>query len=77
MAVASSTVLVVFFGIVTFYAISRLRMRRNAQPLPPGPKGMPILGNLNDMPKPGVLECHHWLQHKDLYGAYSSPSIPM
>lgn len=37
-------------------------------PLPPGPKGLPLAGNLNDLPKPGVLEAHHWLKHKDLYG---------
>ncbi|EOA92259.1 uncharacterized protein SETTUDRAFT_114627 [Exserohilum turcica Et28A] len=27
------------------------------------------------MPKPGVLECHHWLQHKDLYGPISSVTV--
>lgn len=36
--------------------------------LPPGPKGLPGIGNLNDMPPPGVLEAHHWLKHKELYG---------
>lgn len=41
-------------------------------PLPPGPKGLPLLGNLNDLPKPGVLEAHHWLKHKDLYGTCDS-----
>lgn len=30
---------------------------------------MPFVGNLNDLPKPGVLEAHHWLKHKDLYGS--------
>lgn len=37
--------------------------------LPPGPKGLPLVGNLLDLPKPGELEAHHWLKHKDLYGA--------
>lgn len=37
-------------------------------PLPPGPKGLPVAGNLNDLPKPGVLEAQHWLKHKDIYG---------
>lgn len=38
------------------------------KPLPPGPKGLPLIGNLKDMPPPGVLEAHHWLKHKELYG---------
>ncbi|OHX00029.1 cytochrome p450 [Colletotrichum incanum] len=41
-------------------------------PLPPGPKGLPIVGNVNDLPKPGELEAHHWLKHKELYGPISS-----
>ena len=72
MAIALPTTLTIFFGIVTLYVISRLlRGQGNGRPLPPGPKGIPILGNINDMPKPGTLECHHWLQHKELYGAYN------
>lgn len=47
-----------------------LRRREVARaPLPPGPKGLPLVGNLNDLPKPGVLEAHHWLEHKKLYGS--------
>jgi hypothetical protein len=49
-----------------------LRFRRNRRPLPPGPKGLPIIGNLNDLPKPGQFEAHHWVKHKDQYGLYLS-----
>lgn len=69
MAVISSTTLISLFGIVALYVINRLRSKNNERPLPPGPKGIPFVGNVNDMPKPGILECHHWLKHKDLYGA--------
>jgi len=52
-----------------------LRFRRNRPPLPPGPKGLPIIGNLNDLPKPGQFEAHHWVKHKDQYGPISSVTV--
>ena len=54
------------------YVVHRLS-KGSERPLPPGPKGLPILGNINDLPKPGGLECHHWLEHKDLYGKTPHP----
>ncbi|KAK5361817.1 hypothetical protein LTR20_009397 [Exophiala xenobiotica] len=74
---ASSTVIVssIVLGLVAIlYVLSRPRNAGRA-PLPPGPKGLPVLGNLNDLPKPGVLEAHHWLKHKDLYGPISSVTV--
>ena len=41
-------------------------------PLPPGPKGLPMLGNLADLPPAGIPEHDHWIQHKDKYGPISS-----
>ncbi len=74
---ASSTVIVsIVLGLAILYVLSRPRNAGRA-PLPPGPKGLPVLGNLNDLPKSGVLEAHHWLKHKDLYGSckrFSRPS---
>ncbi|RYC62135.1 hypothetical protein CHU98_g4072 [Xylaria longipes] len=41
-------------------------------PLPPGPNGWPLVGNVTDLPRGGVREWEHWLKHKDLYGPISS-----
>jgi hypothetical protein len=40
--------------------------------LPPGPKPLPVLGNIQDFPPPGKLEYQHWLSHKDVHGPISS-----
>lgn len=43
----------------------------------PGPKGLPALGNVNDLPKPGKLERHHWAEHKDRYGQCKISTVRM
>jgi len=78
MAIISPTILVVSVcGALIIYMISRLfRGKGNGGPLPPGPKGIPIFGNINDLPKPNEQAWQHWLQHKELYGAYKLQSQP-
>lgn len=61
-------------GIALAYLLYQQRTQR-ARPLPPGPKGIPLLGNLNDLPKPGELEHEFWLKHKELYGPISSITV--
>ncbi|KAI0544513.1 cytochrome P450 [Xylaria curta] len=44
-------------------------------PLPPGPRGFPLVGNVNDFPSSDTLAAQHWLKHKALYGPISSVTI--
>ncbi|KAI8931867.1 hypothetical protein NX059_010772 [Plenodomus lindquistii] len=76
MAFISSTTVLVLLGIVVAFVIHRfITTKTHEHPLPPGPKGLPILGNVQDLPKGDILECHHWLKHKDLYGPISSITV--
>jgi len=52
-----------------------LRPTTSKLPLPPGPKGLPLIGNVGDLPPKGGLEWQHWLKHKDLYGPISSVTV--
>lgn len=63
---------VFLLAITVLHVLTKLWLNRYVLPLPPGPRGLPILGNVSDMPKPDVLECHHWFEHKKKYGPISS-----
>ena len=61
-------------AILLLYILKRLFFdkRTALAPLPPGPKGLPVLGNVKDLPPSGTPEFEHWLKHKDQYGPISS-----
>jgi hypothetical protein len=76
MALISPLVLSCLFGALAAYVINHLIRSKPRIPLPPGPRGLPLLGNVNDMPKDdGSLGSDHWLKHKDLYGPLSSVTV--
>lgn len=53
------------YNLVTGYKTTKF-------PYPPGPTPRFLIGNLLELPRPGVLEYQHWLKHKDQYGGISS-----
>ncbi|KAL8377634.1 hypothetical protein RB595_008363 [Gaeumannomyces hyphopodioides] len=67
--------LLVIVHVARSWISSRRQGGRSRLPLPPGPKPVPLFGNINDFPKPGVTEYTHWLSHKDKYGPISSVTV--
>ncbi|KAI9149625.1 o-methylsterigmatocystin oxidoreductase [Paramyrothecium foliicola] len=60
-------------SIIIYYTI--IRKKDAGLPLPPGPKPLPIVGNIRDMPPQGKLEYEHWLEFKKKYGGISSVTV--
>ncbi|KAG8407885.1 hypothetical protein J3458_020195 [Metarhizium acridum] len=71
----NALVTVVGFTIVTYCIYLIFFRKRRTHDLPPGPKGLPILGNMRDLPPSGRPEYQHWIAHKDLYGPVSSVRV--
>ncbi|KAF5594147.1 oxidoreductase [Fusarium subglutinans] len=68
--ICTSVITLVYIWITKFI----FKTSRNAQ-LPPGPQGLPLVGNVLDLPRAGQFEAHHWAKHKDLYGNISSVTV--
>jgi len=69
LSVAVAVVLVVLTAILWSFR-RRRRRRRSAFPLPPGPRGYPLVGNLFDMPP---LQTQNWLTFAkwgEIYGTH-------
>lgn len=70
----AAAILVVYYG-VTLILQPRRGDGKLRAPLPPGPKGLPLIGNVRDLPPPGAREWEHWAKHRSLYGPISSVTV--
>lgn len=63
--------------LLVLYTFDKLVLKRGTGrlPLPPGPKGLPLIGNVRDLPPPGEKEYLHWLKLKEAYGPISSLTV--
>jgi hypothetical protein len=64
---------VVLAALVVYYVL--FPKKKTGLDLPPGPKPLPIVGNVFDLPPAGTAEYKHWAKFKDLYGPISSINV--
>ncbi|TDZ40760.1 Multifunctional cytochrome P450 monooxygenase [Colletotrichum trifolii] len=64
--------LLAFLGLLTYERYSK---KKKGYRLPPGPKPLPLVGNVFDLPPKGEPEFLHWFKHKDAYGPLSSVTV--
>ncbi|KAJ5970957.1 Cytochrome P450 E-class group I [Penicillium vulpinum] len=71
-----AVLLSLLLGALVLYVTKILFTRqRPVAPLPPGPRPIPVLGNIYDLPPSGTQDCMHWLKHKEAYGPVSSITV--
>lgn len=59
----------IFLGLCVAVLVFQYARTKTQKPLPPGPKPLPLIGNMFDMPTADTDLGDHWSKHKALYGA--------
>ncbi|KAJ4985571.1 hypothetical protein SVAN01_08948 [Stagonosporopsis vannaccii] len=62
---------------IVLYVLNQLvvKSRTKRLPLPPGPKGLPLIGNVKDLPPANGIEFLHWLKLKERHGPIISLNV--
>lgn len=63
--------LIALVGFLVYHQVFR-KPKRN---LPPGPKGLPLIGNILDLPSKGTPDHVHWKSINDKYGPVASVTV--
>ncbi|SPJ74527.1 related to O-methylsterigmatocystin oxidoreductase [Fusarium torulosum] len=65
----------VALAVLILYYVLIPSKKRSGLPLPPGPKPLPLVGNIFDLPPAGTAEYKHWAKHNELYGPISHLNV--
>lgn len=68
---ASTILIQTFITLISFIVYWQL-LRKPKKNLPPGPKGVPLIGNIFDLPPDGTPDFVHWRSITDKYGPIAS-----
>jgi cytochrome P450 len=71
---ASAIIIQAFIAFVSF-VIYRQIFRNPKKNLPPGPRGLPLIGNVFDLPPKGIPDYIHWKSLTDKYGPIASVTV--
>jgi len=58
-----------------YFLYQHLTKKQSSLPLPPSPPGLPIVGNIKDLPPPDKPAYLHWLPYKDTCGPIARISV--
>lgn len=72
---ASATIIQALIALLSFTIYHQLFRNPKKKNLPPGPKGLPLIGNVFDLPPKGTPDYIHWKSVTDKYGPIASITI--
>lgn len=71
----ASTLILQALIVLVGYLVYHQLLRKPKRNLPPGPKGLPLLGNVLNLPPKDVPDHVHWKSITDKYGSVASVTL--